>query len=83
MGAIMSTFKCTLEEFKKIAADFHKKAQETEDLDALDAGFKCVGLHYLGIEPIPEPGSYQQITAVSVLDWASGVYFAREMELTK
>jgi hypothetical protein len=66
----MSTFVCTLEQFKGVVAEFCKSAPTASD-DALEAGFKCVTLHYLGIEPAPKSGSWQEIIAVSCLNYAS------------
>lgn len=77
----MSTLTCTLEEFKKIVAEFCKAAPSA-NLEQLDAGFKCVSLHYLGIEPPPKMGSAQEIMATSYLDYASNQMIKREMEIS-
>lgn len=42
------TFDCTWEEFKRMAKDFHDNAP-TLNLDELDNAWKCLGLHYLGM----------------------------------
>jgi len=46
----MSTINCTYQEFRTSAGSFLKKAN-TEDLslESLEAGNKCVILHYFGI----------------------------------
>lgn len=72
-----ATFVCSLEQFKSVVAEFCKAAP-TADADALDAGIKCVGLHYLGIEPMPATGSYEEIIAVSYLKYAN----RRELDRT-
>lgn len=76
----MSTFTCDLEGFKKIVADFCKAAP-TADADQLEAGFKCMGLHYLGITPTPESGSATEILAVSALEYAGRRKSERDLEL--
>lgn len=45
----MSTITCTYDEFRRIVADF-LQAADTANLEELEAGEKCVGLAYLGIE---------------------------------
>jgi len=40
---------CTYDEFRRIVADF-LKAADTATMDELEAGSKCVGLAYLGIQ---------------------------------
>ena len=46
----MNTINCTYQEFRNSAGSFLKKAN-TEDLsfESLEAGNKCVILHYFGI----------------------------------
>lgn len=76
----MSTFVCSLEGFKKIVVDFCSAAP-TADAVQLEAGFKCVGLHYLGITPMPETGSREEIMAVSILEYAGRRKADRDFEL--
>lgn len=45
----MSTITCTYDEFRRIVADF-LKAADTANYEELEAGEKCVGLAYLGIQ---------------------------------
>lgn len=45
----MTTLSVSYEEFQRIAADF-LKAADTATLEELDAGLKCCGLAYLGIQ---------------------------------
>ena len=42
------TFDCTWDEFKRIAKDFHDNAP-TMNFDELENAWKCLGLHYLGM----------------------------------
>ncbi|GEM_PF-5687351 len=77
----MSTFTCDLEGFKRQVAEFCKAAPSAENLDQLEAGFKCVSLHYFGIQPVPAAGSAAEIMAVSSLDYASSVRFNHELRL--
>ncbi len=44
----MATFDCTWEEFKQLAKQFHDAAP-TMNLEELDNAWKCLGLHYLGM----------------------------------
>lgn len=76
----MSTFPCTLNQFKKTVAEFCKAA-ETADADGLECGFKCVALHYLGIEPQPAPGSADEVIAASALKFAARRVAERELAL--
>lgn len=47
----MSTFACDYAQFRQISSDFLKTLPTIGlDLDALENGFKCVQLHYLGME---------------------------------
>lgn len=78
----MSTFTCDLEGFKKVTAEFCKAAP-TADADELEAGFKCVGLHYLGITPTPAKGSAAEIMAVATLDYAARRKDERELQLMR
>jgi len=46
----MSTINCTYQEFRKSAGSFLKKVDTEElSLESLEAGNKCVILHYFGI----------------------------------
>ena len=45
----MSTITCTYDEFRRIVRDFLVAADDATE-DELEAGSKCVGLAYLGIE---------------------------------
>jgi len=48
----MATFPCTYAELRKLAGEYLKAIRESApDLDQLDAGLKCVQLHYLGMVP--------------------------------
>lgn len=69
---------CDLEGFKKLVGEFCKAAPDAE-IDSLDNGFKCVGLAYLNIDPLPEGAN--QIIAVSYFDYAGRRYHEREREL--
>lgn len=75
-----ATFEGNLEHFKKLVAEF-TKAAPTASMESLDNGFKCVGIAYLNIEPLPAPGSADQIIAVSTLEFAGRRYHEREREL--
>jgi hypothetical protein len=44
-----STLNPTWDQFRRIVADFHKAA-DTANGEELDAGAKCVGLAFLGIQ---------------------------------
>lgn len=76
----MSTFVCTLEEFRRVVAEF-TKAAPTADEQALENGIKCVNLHYFGIEPVPAPGSVEEIMAVNLLEFANKRELQRTAEL--
>lgn len=46
----MSTFECTYNQLRQLAGEYLKSIRETSPtLEELDAGFKCLGLHYLGM----------------------------------
>lgn len=62
------TFKCSLEGFKHVVADFCKAAATETDEEALEAGFKCVGLHWIGIE-FKSPA--EEVIAQSFLEYVS------------
>ena len=76
----MTTFNCTLNQFKQLVAEFHKAA-DTANLEELDAGFKCVSLHYFGITPQPESNSAEEIIATSAFNFASNKHIKRSIEL--
>jgi hypothetical protein len=76
----MSSITVDLEGFKKLVGEFCKAAP-TAEIDSLENGIKCVGLSYFGIEPPPESGSYEEIIAVSYLQYAQRRYMEREVEL--
>ena len=66
------TFACNLEQFKRIVADFLKTLEDDSmTKDELEQGFKCVGLHYIGIDC----KKWEEIIAKSYLDYASRQYF--------
>lgn len=75
-----SPFEVDLEGFKKQAGEF-LKALPTASLDGLENGMKCLNLAYLNLEPLPADGSYEQIIAVSTLEFAARKYFYRHFEL--
>jgi hypothetical protein len=76
----VSTFNCDYETFRQVAGDFIK-AIPTTSLDELDAGLKCVQLHYLGLnDDVPE---YQVAGAAAVLRIVSKEFFKAEFALTK
>ena len=45
----MSTIKCTWDEFKKICKEYIDTSS-TASYEELEAGWKCIGLAYLGLE---------------------------------
>lgn len=45
----MTTFSCTLEQFKQVGKEFDLSLANCTDPDEAEAGWKCVSLHYLGI----------------------------------
>lgn len=48
----MSTFTCDYAKFREVSSDFLKTLSTNgTEVEALDAGLKCVQLHYLGMEP--------------------------------
>jgi hypothetical protein len=69
---------CDLEGFKKLVGDFCKAAPSA-GIESLDNGFKCVGLAYLNIDPLPEGAN--KIIAVSYFNYAGRRYHEREREL--
>lgn len=47
----MSNFECTYAQLRDMAGDYLKQIRKPEiTLEALDAGHKCVALHYLGMK---------------------------------
>ena len=47
----MSTeFKCSLEEFKQMTAEFCKLVEQNAYADSVDNAWKCLSLHYLSFE---------------------------------
>jgi hypothetical protein len=51
----MSTFACNYAQFRQVSSDFLKTIPTIgTDIDALDAGLKCVQLHYLGMDAAAE-----------------------------
>lgn len=68
---ITSPFACSLDGFKKIVKEFLQTLEKVSDPAAIDNGMHCVGVHYLNIEPCPAPGSADEVTAVSLYQYAS------------
>jgi len=74
----MPTFSCTYPELRKVAGDF-LKAIPTANLEELDAGLKCVQLHYLGLtEGLKD---HELVGAAAVLRIVSREFFKAEMAL--
>jgi hypothetical protein len=73
----MTTFTCTYPELKKVAGDFIR-AIPGADLPALDAGLKCVQLHYMGMTASAE---HETVGAVAVLKICSDQYIRAEAAL--
>jgi hypothetical protein len=73
----MPTFSCTYPELKKVAGDFIK-AIPGASLPELDAGLKCVQLHYLGMDAAAD---YETAGAVAVLKICSDQYIRAEAAL--
>jgi len=71
----MSTFDCSFEEFKRQANEFRLAAPDL-NIDELDNAWKCLGLHYLGMNEPMWQGS-----AVIVLNMMTRVFLDREAEL--
>lgn len=46
----MATFECSYAELRKVSGEFIK-AIPGANLEELEAGLKCVQLHYLGMRP--------------------------------
>lgn len=78
----MSSITCDLEGFKRLAAEF-LKAADNADIDSLENGWKCLGLAYFGIQPCPNPDSYEAVIAVSLLKYAGRKYNELAWQLTK
>lgn len=73
----MSTFRCTLDEFKVAVAEF-TKAVPSLDIDQLENGLKAVHLLYLGL---PDD-TLTLLIAKSYLEFAQRRYFERDFALT-
>lgn len=71
------TCPCTYDELKKVASEFFR-AVPSADLPGLDAGLKCLQLHFLGMET-DKP--YEQAGAVAIMHLATKKFVAREVEL--
>jgi hypothetical protein len=70
------TFKCTWQEFKVRAKEFHIAAP-TLDIEELDNAWKCLGLSYLGMQEQMWVSS-----AAILLEIEAKIYSKREIELT-
>jgi hypothetical protein len=46
----MTTFHCTYAGLRQIAGDFIRAIPAAQTREQLDAGLKCVQLHYLGMD---------------------------------
>lgn len=73
-------FVVDIEEFKKLTAEF-LKASGDANIESLDNGWKCLGLAYLNIQPCPDPGSYEEVIAVSLLKYAAKKYYENVWKL--
>jgi hypothetical protein len=63
----MSTITCTLEQFKKMTAEFLQTLPSSDE-DQIDNGLKCLGLAFLGMQdhqPTDVP------IAITYLDYAN------------
>lgn len=80
----MPTIEPTFEEFKKLAAEFGRAAP-TADRDALEAGYKCIGLAYIGLQFSEHPvfSQTERVAAPIVLNICSRTKLAREFELDR
>ena len=74
----MSTFTCTLEEFKRAVAEFCQAAP-TCDEQSLENGYKAIGLMYLGL---PD-NELTLLMARSYLDYAARRHLERDIELMR
>lgn len=75
----MSTFKCDYKTFYKMAGDFIKAIPETNDLEALDAGLKCVQLHFLGLEG---EAPHETVGATAIMKIITRQFIFREVALS-
>lgn len=73
----MTTFTCTYPELRKVAGDFIK-AIPGAGLDELDAGMKCVQLHFLGMEPT---AGHEVAGAAALMRIVTREYLAAEVQL--
>ncbi len=67
----MSTFKCDYATFRKVTGEFIKELPNITDLEVLDSCFKCVQLHYLGLETDKE---HELVSAAAALRIVSDEY---------
>lgn len=76
------TIGCTYEQFRQMAGEFFR-ALPTANAEELDAGLKCLGLAYLGIQwgdsRLDE--IHQEVGAPTILRLATGKAILRELEL--
>lgn len=69
------TFECTWEQFKQLAKEFHDNAPNLE-LSELDNAWKCLGLHYLGMNE-----SMWKSSAAVLISMEGRHYFKHEQML--
>jgi len=43
------TFTCDYQRLKRLSLEFYRAAQDETNIDALEAGFACLALHYIGM----------------------------------
>lgn len=78
----MTTFAPTYDQFKVIVRDF-LVAAPTATLEELEAGMKCVGLHYLGIkfEDSFFGTLHRDAEAPALMRMSTKAFIARELDL--
>lgn len=73
----MTTFDCTYQELRKLSGEY-VKAIPTATIEELDAGLRCVQLHYLGMKPAAD---HEIAGAAALLRIVSREYMKAELRL--
>lgn len=73
----MSTLSCNFAEFKQLGKQFCDAAK-TANFEELEAGFKCIGLSYLGLGDLTEVETVEAPVLMRIL---GRIYLNRQFEL--
>ena len=73
----MSTFQCNYATLKQVAGDYIK-ALPNATFEEMEAGMKCVGLHFLGFEAA---APHEEAGAQALLRIVARLHIQREVQL--